>query len=797
MQKLLITLCFIIICLKSESQTYLYFQDSDNPAYYDFSWMELTAPSDLERKGAELRNFPVELGVAAHQGNNSLRLHWCSKTGGDWVAIAAGKNWTAKNIANCDTLSFWAYSFEGITSANLPKVFMEDVNNVKTSKISLSGFSSGVAASSWAQIKIPMSAFKTSSPSVNFTQIKTVGFAQSAADAVYHILLVDDVKVYTGTGTSAPISQPTGLSAKGYDSHVELRWNKNPEAECSGYEIYQSKDNGTSFQHRATVEQSETFYCDFTGAQGSNLNLIYRLTALNQANEPSAFSLPVNAQTQIFSDEQLLNMVQEATFRFFWDYAHPVSGLARERLGSGDVVTTGGSGFGIMCILSGINQGFITREQGAERMLKIVNFLATADRFHGVWSHWLNGSTGRVIPFSTYDNGGDLIETGFMIQGLLAARKYFEQSNSTEQQIVQKITTLWESVEWDWYSRNNSGKLYWHWSPQYNWQMNMPVLGWNEGLIIYLLAIASPTHSVPASYWTSGWTSASYYVNGGTFYGYPLQVGWDNGGPLFFAHYSFLGFDARHKKDQFANYFINNTNHTLINRAYCIANPKHYAGYSANCWGLTASDDPYGYSAHEPTNSRDNGTITPTAALSSIVYTPEFSIDALKHFYRQKGANLWGQYGFVDAFNEQTGWYANSYLAIDQGPIMVMIENYRSGLIWDRFMSNLEIQNALQAIGFTEDPIGMETVKNQDFNVQIQNFSSEIKFTIQNFSNESFSAQIYNVEGKLVVTLCNNQNGNCPIFAKQISTNNLHDGMYVLKIFSQKSSFSKKFILSK
>jgi hypothetical protein len=245
--------------------------------------------------------------------------------------------------------------------------------------------------------------------------------------------------------------------------------------------------------------------------------------------------------------------------------------------------------------------------------------------------------------------------------------------------------------------------LYWHWSPNYGWDMNMQLRGWNETMIVYILAIASSTNGVPASLWTNGWAGMYYYTNGGTFYGIPLDVGWDYGGPLFFAHYSFLGFDPRHKKDAFTNYFINNLHHTQINWAYCVDNPKSFTGYSEKCWGLTASDDPDGYMAHEPF-SRDNGTITPTAALSSFPYTPQYAMDALKHFYRDRGDRLWGNFGFIDAFNLSRNWYASSYLAIDQGPIIDMIENHRSGLLWNLFMANPEIQPALDAIGFVYDP---------------------------------------------------------------------------------------------
>lgn len=399
------------------------------------------------------------------------------------------------------------------------------------------------------------------------------------------------------------------------------------------------------------------------------------------------------------TDDELLTKIQEATFRYFWDFAHPVSGLARERNTSGDVVTTGGSGFGVMAILVGIERGFISREEGIERLETIIGFLKnTADRFHGVWPHWLNGTTGKTIPFSTKDNGADLVETAFMAQGLIAVRQYLNPDHSTEKNLIDEINTLLDEIEWNWFTRDGQDVLYWHWSPDYGWDMNMPIRGYNEALIVYVLAASSKNYAIKADVYHKGWATSGSIKNGNEYYGYLLPVGYDFGGPLFFAHYSFLGLDPRQLSDAYADYWTQNRNHTLINRAYCISNPAQYVGYSSASWGLTASDTPNGYSAHSPTN--DRGTITPTAAISSLPYTPEESLEAIRHFYYVLGDKLWGEYGFYDAFNPSQSWWASSYLAIDQGPIVVMIENYRTALIWNLFMSAPEVKNALDVLGF-------------------------------------------------------------------------------------------------
>lgn len=407
-----------------------------------------------------------------------------------------------------------------------------------------------------------------------------------------------------------------------------------------------------------------------------------------------------NVSQENLTDEQLMDKVQRQTFKYFWDFADPSSGMAKER-NTEKWITSGGSGFGIMVLVVGVERGFISRKQAVERMHKIVDFLGKADRFHGAWSHWLFGDTGKAKNFSKKDNGGDLVETAYLIQGLLTAKEYFSEQNEEETALRENIQKLWEEVEWDWYRQNGQMVLYWHWSPDFGWEMNMPIRGWNECLITYVLAASSPTHPIPAEVYHEGWTKSNHFKNGKTFEGIELPLGFDYGGPLFFAHYSFLGLNPNGLKDRYADYFELNRNQTLINYKYCIRNPNGFLGYSENAWGLTSSDDPFvGYMAHAPSGS-DNGTISPTAALSSIVYTPDESLKAMRYFHDEMSDKLWGEYGFKDAYNLSAEWFAESFLAIDQGPIVVMIENYRTGLIWNNFMKNKDVQKGLDKLGFT------------------------------------------------------------------------------------------------
>jgi hypothetical protein len=410
-------------------------------------------------------------------------------------------------------------------------------------------------------------------------------------------------------------------------------------------------------------------------------------------------AINANDKFPTISDDALLELIQKQTFKYFYDFGHPVSGLARERNSSGDIVTTGGSGFGIMAMIVGVNRGFISRADGLARMQKIVGFLKTkAATFHGAFPHWLNGATGAVQPFSAQDNGADLVETSYLIQGLLTARQYFNGAGADETTLRADINTIYSNVEWDWFRQGGQNVLYWHWSPSNGFAINMKITGWNEALIVYALAASSPTHSIPKEVYDNGWASNGGMKNGNTYYGVKLPLGMAQGGPLFFEHYSFLGINPTGLTDAYANYEDQTKAHSLINYNYCVANPNNNNGYGVNCWGLTASDIENGYTASSPTN--DVGVIAPTAAISSLPYTPTQSMAALRFFYYKLGDKMWGDYGFYDAFNLTNPWFANSYLAIDQGPEIVMIENYRTGLLWNLFMSCPEIKTGMKSLGF-------------------------------------------------------------------------------------------------
>ncbi|MER3453530.1 MAG: hypothetical protein C4344_07930 [Acidimicrobiia bacterium] len=693
------------------------FDNSLTDDNYYYSEGSFVAPSELELAKGKI---PVE--ATRHvTPPNSLRLKWRSRSGGDWhVALKLERFYRRAEFSGGE-LSFWCYSETELRADQSPLIYLNDANGEGTPAIRLIGALDRLPAHRWVRIRLPFSSFvglhrSTRDASFDPRRLTRINIVQGLDDDEPHLLYIDNVMIGDAEPDDAPPpARPVGLSARGYERHVDLTWQPNTERDLLFYKIYRSFD-GQRYEPVGIQKGRWTRYVDFLGASGKVV--WYRIVAVDANYNESSPSEAVRAETRALSDDELLTMVQEACFRYYWDGAHPVAGMALDIIpGDENLVAVGASGFGIMALIVGVERGFITREQGVERMLKIVRFLDRADRFHGVWPHFLDGRTGRTIPyFGKYDDGGDLVETAFLIQGLLTARQYFNRETDAEREIRRTIARLWESVEWDWYRQNpNSDFLYWHWSPDHGFYINHPLVGWNETMIVYLLAIASPTHAVSASMYHTGWagqsdlavqyrrnwsrtTHGDHYVNGHSYYGIKLDVGPPS--ELFFTHYSFLGFDPRGKRDRYANYFKNNRNMALIHHAYSVANPLKHPGYGDDSWGRTAGINAGG---GRPIPAGDNGTITCTAALSSFPYTPEESMRALKHFYRDLGGKLWGIYGFRDGFNLRENWFEEVYMGLNQAPIVVMIENYRSGLIWRLFMSNPEIEPALKAIGFEKD----------------------------------------------------------------------------------------------
>jgi hypothetical protein len=711
-----VTLLVPFACASSDYYHHIIFDNSLTADTYFCSTAQASGQSHLDQKDGRL---PIDQ-LNFLTPPNALRLSWQSEPDGGWqaqVRMVDFRNRVPQLLGK--NLYFWIFAEKPISAADLPLVVLansREFSGTFSAPLEIGKYTGDAPAGRWVQVRIPLADFPTGSIypfKPEYTQ--SVTFLQGRADGVRHTLTVDEIRVDDEPVASA-LAPPSNLRATGYERHIDLEWDAPANSAAVRCVIFRSID-GKTFTPIGTQSAGISRYTDFLGKPGMTAQ--YKIAASDWEYKHSDFSHVASAATHEMSDDELLTMLQRACFRYYWEGADPHSGMARENIPGDDrIVATGASGFAVMALMVGVDRGFITRNEGLERLKKIVNFLEHAQRYHGAWSHFIDGGTGQTMAvFGMYENGGDLVETSFLMEGLLAARQYFHGESASEQSLYRGITSLWEGVDWNWYRETpTSDFLYWHWSPDWSWQIHHPLIGFNEVMITYLLGIASPTHGVPASLYYSGWvgqspkaieyregwsgsTEGDHYGNGHTYFGIKLEVGVGSGGPLFFTHYSYMGIDPHSLHDCFTeSYFENNRNIALINRAYSIADPKHFAGYGANAWGLTASDGPDGYVPHAPDSNDDTGTLTPTGALSSFPYTPEASMEAFKHFYRDLGDQLWGIYGPRDAINQQFDWVSPIYMGLNQAPIVVMIENYRSGLVWKSFMSNPEIGRMLKEL---------------------------------------------------------------------------------------------------
>lgn len=684
----------------------VFFENSLSPDNYFYSSGKASPPSTLTLIDEKL---PVDT-TSFVSAPNALRLEWKSLAGGGgWSAEVRLYEWRDRTVefpgAN---LWLWLRSAEGIRAADLPRLAVRAGGRDFSWPISIGDFAPDLAPGKWTRIRIPLTAFHAASVDpFEPHRLNTLIFLQGRSDGATHTLSVDDVRIENDPPPheAAPPS-PHGVQAKGYERHIDITWQPVDDPHLAQYVIERS-ENGAAFHPIGVQRPGVNRFCDYTG--NPHMTASYRVSARTSALRTSPPSAIATASTHPMTDDELLTMVEEASFRYYWEASEPHSGMTRENTpGNDDIIALGASGFGIMATIVGTERGFITHQQAVDRLRQVTGFLARADRFHGAWPHFLSGETGHRLPvFGMYDDGADLVETSFLMEGLLAARQYFKADGPSGHELYDRITRLWESVEWDWFRATpQRDALYWHWSPEYSFYIANRLTGWNEVMITYLEAIASPTHGIPASDYYSGWTGegiGNKYANGQTYFGIRLAVGGGTGGPLFFTDYSYMGFDPRGLHDRFTDYFDNNRNQALINHAYCVANPNHWKGYGDNTWGLTAVDGPDGYVPYEPTAQLDDGTLAPTGAISAMAYTPEASMAALRHFYRDLGAQVWSIYGFRDAFNLQENWYSGITMGLNQAPMVVMIENHRTGLVWRNFMANPEIRSMLERIGFQPD----------------------------------------------------------------------------------------------
>lgn len=692
---------------------YLFFDNSPMDGSYFYTKAGYTSPSWIKNVHNRL---PVS--DIFYSPGNSLELTYTSSEGGDWYCEVQYQPVRGVDFFRTpDVLSLQLYMKEDFDIDALPKIAIRYKDSTYTQQVRVADYIPGKNRDMWYNVRIPLIDFEIEEINdTNINLLAAIAFYPGLKDEKQYTLYLDDIELLPGSLPQASsLLAPVLKEVKAYERHMDVVWTPQSNGEIKYYRIYRS-DDGISYNPIGISRPWLNRYTDYVGE--TEYKAWYKVTAVDYALNESPASEAIAATTYPMTDDQLLDMVQEAHFRYYWEGAEPNSGLARENIpGRRDMIATGASGFGIMAIIAATERGFITREEAVDRFTAITSFLSGADKFHGAVSHFIDGTTGKTIPFfGQRDNGGDLVETSFLLQGLLAAHQYFNRDRDEEKLIRERIDSFWKGIEWNWYKRYpDSPFLYWHWSPDQEWVIDHRLIGWNETMITYLLAIMSPSHAIEPEMYYSGWASpsdiaqdyrkdwgksddGSQYANGKTYYGLKLDVGVSNGGPLFFVHYSYLGLNPHSFTDRYTHYFHNNRTIAQINYRYCVENPNKYEGYGADCWGLTASDFAWGYQAQEPVPFRDNGTIAPTGALASFPYTPQESMAALKNYYRNHGKFLWGEYGFKDAFNLSENWCSPIFMGLNQAPITVMIENYRSGLLWELFMSHPDVRNGIEKI---------------------------------------------------------------------------------------------------
>ena len=790
MNKFYFIVFFCIFSLSSgKAQEVYFFREGTNSNFYDQAIVNVndlngsTFEHTWPPGGSETKwNDKVPCSDIAYKGSTSLKFNYTSAENGNWIVRIHRSDWGTADISNLDSLSFYVYSETELPKAALPLIGLM-TDNGSSDKDTLSKYNENVPASTWTKINYPIDHLKGT---FDLTQARAVILAQSENDNSSRIILIDEILAFKSLDEIPAVEEFTAI---GYDRHAELKW-VHPIEDLT-YRIYASFDNGQTFELRA--ETNEDHYLDFVPENGRNSTITYRIVATTQGKESEANEK--TAEIKDFTDEELMDMVQEYSFRYFWEGAHQATGMALERSnGSGITVASGATGMGLMGMIVAYEREYRPREEIKDRILSILDFLETCERHHGAWSHWYNADTKASQKFGDKDDGGDIVETSFVAQALIALKNYFDGTDGKSVQIQQKAGQLWKEIDWNWY-RNGQNVLFWHWSPNYNFEKNLKVSGWNESLVTYIMAAASPTHGIEKVVYDQGWARNGSMVNKRTYYDLEINLARDWGGPLFWLHYTHLGINPHNLKDQYADYWQEHVNTAKIHHAYAIDNPLNFESYSDKCWGLTASDGPDGYNAHKPMTN-DNGTVSPTAALASMPYTPEESMKALKYFYQERGQDLFGKYGPYDAFNDTRDWVQKSYIGIDQGPIVVMIENHRTGLLWDQVMKDSDVKAGLDKLGFQYQLVtsSKDLEKPDEFKIYPNPAKNEIHFNLSDISsNQSVTLKIFSMDGRLVKTE-NLENVGARI---TVDCSDMQNGLYFLRFKTNDNYLTQKLIIQK
>ena len=684
--------------------------DATGSGYYDASFGTRQGSSLLTLAGSGNDKLPILTG-RAFSGTQCGLLQWTSGSGALWGLYVSSPSWAIRDASGYDSLILHFNGPAAIDTARLPWIALEDNFNQKSSRVNLAsvlpeGMDGDTAT--WQRVSIPLTAFQPYG-SFLLSSFKDFWFSQRLADNVSHTIWFDDVRLVGETNIVVP-AVVRGLVARSGDRSVLLHWDPDSTQLPDGFHVYRATQAAGPYTRLTTTGTTLVGWADRGVANGTEVWYYVRALAGGAVEGPSSDTLSVTP-APFASDSAFLDYLQRASIDYFWYEANPVNGLIRDRSQRGSPASIAAVGFGLSAIHTGVDRGWITRTAARDRVHATLRTFWEGPQgtaasgtigYRGFFYHFLDMAS--ATRMTSWDPELSSIDTGLLLAGILDARQYFDGSDPTETRIRELADSIYARMEWDW-MRNSGVSLTHGWNPStgflpYRWG------GYCEAMILYILAMGAPAHSIPGAAW-SAWTSGySWYANqyGYSFLGFP---------PLFGHQYSHCWVDFRGIADTYMagrgiTYAENTRRATLAQQAYCIANPGGFPGYGSLVWGLTACDGPngtgyLGYSARGAPGpgTTDDGTIAPTASGGSMPFTPEISIPTLRNMYEQYRSTLWTPYGFADAFNLKAGWWASDVIGIDQGPIALMIENYRTGSVWNRMMAASEIQNGLTAAGFT------------------------------------------------------------------------------------------------
>ncbi len=681
--------------------------DEDDPVglgYYDASVPVITPPSQLTTVASPYGGKLPILTNQAFTGTQSGLLQWTSAPGGNWTIYIACPGFQAYDATGYSNVVLFVNGPLPIPATSLPQVGLESTTSQKTAVVNVGAFlTQGMDGdtSTWQKVVLPLTAFQPYGQ-FSLAQFKDVFFNQGAADNLTRTMWLDNLRVRDGFIPGAP----GGVVTRAGDRNVILHWSRNSEADVVGYNIYRSANTNGPFNLLSPQPGLAPSFTDFAVTNGQPY--FYLVRAFNGAWVESPNSAVVSGRPHSFaSDAEFLEYVQQASFDFFWHEANPANALVRDRSQPFSPISIAGVGFELTGIGIAIDHGWISRDQGRQRVLTALRNFWNGPQgtnttgmigYNGWFYHMLRLDT------ATRDGSSELssIDTALLLAGVLYVRQYFDTDQPDETEIRSLASAIFNRVDWQWMA-NGGSSLSMGWQPESGF-LPWRWIGYNEAMILYIMGLGAPTNPLPPGQWSSWISGYLWHTN----YGYAYV----EFPPLFGHQYSHCWIDFRHIGDAYMNghgisYFENSRRATLAQQAYCVANPGGYAGYGSNVWGLSACDGPgygsySGYTARgAPPAQNDDGTIAPTAVGGSMPFAAEICLPTLRHFYDQFLTNLWFGYGFRDAFNLTANWWDSDVLSIDQGAILLMAENYRSQAVWQRFAQIPEIQRGLQAAGFT------------------------------------------------------------------------------------------------